>query len=53
MYVLAVGFVMASQPYAELTMEPSKITNISHDPDRLSMWMCEVMDAQLELTRTR
>ncbi len=29
----------------------AKLASLTEDPDRFSMWLCEVVDAQLELAR--
>ena len=51
MYVLAIGELASGQPGDEPSLVASKVTDITRGPDRLAMWMCEVIDAQLQLAR--
>ncbi len=50
MYIMAIGEATLGE--CGLHLLAAKVVDLTDDPDRLAMWFCEVVDAQLELTRT-
>ena len=42
MYVLAMG--MAVEESGECKLLATKVSDLTHDPDRFAMWICEILD---------
>ena len=52
MYIMAIGEASFGADGCGLQLLSAKVADLTDDPDRFAMWLCEVVDARLELSRT-
>jgi hypothetical protein len=50
MYVMVIGDVSYGED-GKLQLTAAKASDLSNDSDSFAMWLCEVIDVQLELAR--
>ena len=50
MHILIIGEVSYGDD-GELQLAAAKVSDLSGDPDSFSMWLCEVIDAKLQLAQ--